>query len=758
MANTIDPAQSEVKTPPRWAWHEFRGNTRECDECGLPRIRHRKADTRKRTWNRKDTRDREGRYQVEWIGIDGEGQGRDDHKYVFLAASNESGTRRWSIENPNGISTEEFLDFILQLPSEHCRIMCYSFNYDLTKGLKDLPNDKLYQLFRPELRKRHGKEQMKGPIPRRWNFYTINMQGTKFWVRKTGLQNRIVWDIWKFFQCKFVEALQTWKVGDPELLARMQRMKDKRAEFDKLDLNAVKEYCFEECQCMAALARKLFEAHETAGLRLKNFYGAGSSAGAMLNVMDIKSKLVPTPKGMVGPVAQAFFGGRFENSIIGIVRQRVYNWDISSAYPYQLCFLPCLEHAKWELTTNYQKMLDARHALVHYGLSNSRIRETRITSWAPFPFRDDKGSICYPRLSGGGWIWRDEYIAGERAFPYVEFREAWICHSDCACKPFQRIPGYYMERCRIGKEGPGIVLKLGTNSVYGKLAQSVGQAQFNSWIWAGMITSGCRAQILQMLSLHKKRSNMLMVATDGIFTLEDIRPPMPKPTGTDDATVDGKPKPLGGWERKVIDKGVFIARPGVYFPLDPTPEELKTIRGRGVGKGTILENWETIVKAWEENGLHEYIGHGGKDDPCHHCNKIPRLHNTVAVSNVSRFCGAKTSISRSGPPGHYTYKRAGEVAPQQTLFKEKEPVKEATPRYGQWITRKIIMSFNPMPKREGLNTDGVTLKLRDFPMDKESVSYKKATRSQDSREMEAQRIQMMEQPDGDLADYEHEDD
>lgn len=747
---------TSLKTP-QWAWHDFVGSATLCEQCGQRKIRHRQPDRRKRSWaGRKDTRDRTGRDQIEWIGIDGEGQGRADHKYVFLAASNESGTRRWSIENPNGITSEQFLDFILQLPCEHVRIMSYSFNYDLTKGLQDLPNDKLYSLFRPELRRRIGKEQMKGPIPRRWNYFTINMQGTKFWVRKTGMENRIVWDIWKFFQCKFVEALKSWKVGDVEELKRMAEMKDKRSEFDKLDMDQIKEYCFDECRKMASLSRKLFEAHTAAGLRLKNFYGAGSSGGAMLDKMDIKKKIVPTPKEMVLPVAQAFFGGRFENSVIGVVKQRVYNYDISSAYPYQLCLLPCLEHSRWELTDDHDKMRKARQALVHYGLSNSRIRETRITSWAPFPFRDDKGSICYPRLSGGGWVWRDEFVAGERAFPYVEFREAWICNQTCDCQPFKKIPEYYMERCRIGKEGPGIVIKLGTNSCYGKLAQSVGQAQYNSWIWAGMITSGCRAQILQMLSLHRKRSNLLMVATDGIFTLEDIKPPEPLDTGTSQATVDGELKPLGGWERKVIDKGVFIARPGVYFPLNPTPEEIKTIRGRGVGKSVILENWKAIVDAWEANGLHEYVGKGEKDDPCHYCGKTFRLHNTVAVSNVTRFCGAKTSISRSGRPGHYTYKRAGEGDSLELPgFETKAHMR---PRYGQWITREVTMSFNPMPKRSGLNPDGKTLTLRDFPMDKESVAYKKATRSLEAKEMEAQRTQMMEQPDGDLADYEFEDD
>lgn len=760
MASKLLDPNSPPKHPGnKWAWHEFKGlNPDSCERCGKAILDHREKDTRDRT-GRKDMRKgrvREPDQNMEWIGIDGEGQGRDNHKYVFLAASNETQSRKWSVENPNGLTTHQCLDFIISLPSWHARTMAYSFNYDITKILVDLPNDKLYKLMRPELRKRRGKEAIKGPIPVRWDMYTLNMQGTKFSVGITGQRHRVIWDVWKFFQSKFVEALKDWKVGDPEVLARMQRMKDLRAEFDKLDLEEVKAYCFDECAYMATLARKLFEAHTAVELRLKNFYGAGSSASAMLDKMNLKPKLVPTPKKMETAVAQAFFGGRFEHSVIGKIEKHVYNWDISSAYPYQLCFLPCLEHGTWELTKSRDKMERSRHALIHYVLSVEGIKNVRVTSWAPFPFREPDGSISYPRICGGGWLWKDEYQAGEKCFPHIEFKEAWVLNSDCNCQPFKDIPKYYRERVRIGKEGPGIVLKLGQNSVYGKLAQSVGEAQFNSWIWAGMITSGCRAQILDMMALHRNRSNLLMVATDGIFTLENITPPKPKDTGTDLDITDqstGKVlrKPLGGWELKEIPQGIFVARPGVYFPLNPTKEEIKIVRGRGVGKGVVLENWKVILDSWETTEKTIATTPVEKQDADFW------KASTVQVKNVSRFCGAKTCISRSGPPSAYTYKRA-EKDTQLEIFPDDKNPKKERPAYGQWIVRPVTMSFNPLPKRAGVLPNGRGLSLRELPLTAESTPYKKALRSQISREMEAQRLIMMEQPDVDLADYEFEDD
>lgn len=755
----------------KWGWHEYVGDSDLCERCDLPESRHRAPDSRRqrsssyRPYEPRDKKRAEREYL--WIGIDGEGQGRDDHKYVFLAAATEDRSRRWSIENPNGLSTVECLDLIMSLPDKNsAKIMSYSFNYDITKILKDLPDHLIYQLMRPELRQRRGKAALKGPKPVRWGRYTLNLQGTKFSIRTPEEGIRVVWDVWKFFQSKFVEALKLWKVGDKAVLDNMKMMKDLRNEFDKLNLQQVKDYCFDECSYMATLARRLYEAHITAGIKLKSYYGAGSSASGMLGKMEILKKIRPTPEPMRIPVAQAFFGGRFENSVIGKIAKPVMNWDISSAYPYQLCFLPCLEHAQWELTSSYEKMLKAPNALIHYTLPPGR---GKTHSWGPYPYRESDGSICFPRVSGGGWIWKEEFLQGQKLFDGVVFKEAWIYHQECSCKPFADIPHYYLERLKIGKEGAGIVLKLACNSCYGKLAQSVGQARFNSWIWAGLITSGCRAQCLEMLNLHRKRENMLMMATDGIFTLEDISPPAPKNTGTDIEVLDqstGKlvRKPLGAWEPTALKKGLFIARPGVYFPLDPTEEEIKTVRGRGVGKGVVLENWKAILETYEKNGWHPYAGEGKVCAQCgvrKHIDGKP-VHGTVDVANVSRFCGAKSSISRSGKPGAYVYTRATRAPLQAALpgmeISAKEKRRRNAPAYGQWITRSVSMSFDPMPKRAGVGPDGVKLILREVDQTVESTPYKKALKHYLRTELKRERDWLMEQPDGDLSDYEIDDD
>ena len=661
---------------------------------------------------RKKTPYKERKY---YVGVDGEGQGRDPHRYTLLAWSNTDGTKCDYVQNEKGLTTEECLDFLVSIPTQ-AKAFAYAFNYDLTKILTDVDNRSLYHLFRPELRKRPKKSQKFGPFPVTWGDYELNLQGTKFTVKHepTG-RHHVIWDVFKFFQAKFTAALVDWKVATFDELEKMREMKDLRSEFDKLGYDQIRAYCLDECAKMARLAEKLVKAHEDAELPLKVFYGAGSTGGAILKKEGIGEQKRDGPEEMITAIACGFFGGRFENSVIGEVKGPLWSYDISSAYPYQTTFLPCLECGTWKLTRNRQDILNATTALVHYKLGTCK----EDLPWGPFPFRTKEGSICYPLESGGGWVWRDEYIEGERIFSHVEFEEAWVYDTKCKHRPFKAIPEYYLVRLRIGKEGQGIVIKLGVNSVYGKLAQSLGDAPpYQCWIWAGIITSGTRAQILQAMALHKNPWNLLMIATDGIASRERLTLPQPMFT----ATMTEHKKPLGGWEEKEVKKGLFLVRPGIYFPLNPTLDELKTVRARGVGRAVMYAAWQTLIDAWDQ--------------------KL----ESIVLADVTRFCGAKSSISRSLDPlfaqtnGQLSNTKDGFVYNRSELF-------------GEWTKRPIELNFNPLPKREKWRSDN-TLVVRRFPRDLESVPYDRSLKSQEHKLLSALELELSEQPDGgDYVEY-----
>lgn len=751
--------------------HLFRSpdDVDSCVKCGLPRSKHRPPRSRV------DNRDRSGRIYaprkqpIIYVGLDGEGQGRKNHVYNMICASDETGEREWVLESPDPnvqLSTVEILEFLLSLP-RGVKVFTFSFNYDITKMLTDVANKVLWYLARPEMRQRFGRDAHLGPRSVPWKGYRLNMQGTKLTIGRQDGPGIVIWDVWKFYQAKFTTALTLWKVGLKEEIDRMILMKDQREHFDKLTREEVRKYCLSECRLMAQLARRLVEAHKAADIPLKNFYGAGSSATSMLLKMDIKRFMQEPREDMLLAISQAFSGGRFDNAVIGCVRpkpgRKIRGADISSAYPYSTQFLPCLVHGHWERTLKRSKLDAVKVACVRYSLKDSASVDVKYKPWGPFPFREADGSICYPVVSGGGWVWLSEYLEGERLFPNVEFREAWIYHQECDCRPFKDMPGYYNERCRIGKEGPGIVLKLASNSVPGKTAQSVGAAPFRNYIWAGMINSHTRSQVLTALGLHSDWRDMLMVATDGILSLDDsIIYPAPIDTGTNVAFKDDKGnlirKPLGGWEIKDSDRGVFFARPGVYFPMNPSKDDLEKVRARGVGRGVVLQNWEMIYDRFEKwDRKIVPIERDGFD-----ADGWPLVH----VANVSRFCGMKSSISRStGEDGRYVYNRASGdhikgwrevdgkwIAPKPD---DKGLIPKPEPNYGQWIVRQVSMSFNPDPKREKdrMGDDGYLIP-RKLPEHIETMPYKRANMSKEARELRRQDEERNEQPDKDFADYE----
>jgi hypothetical protein len=594
------------------------------------------------------------RETFDWLALDGEGSGRHPHKYTFLAAAGEG--RRFCIENRNGLSSHEALTFIEKLPAK--RVFGFAISYDITMIVKDLPPLFIYALFRPDVRR-----LKKGRVrPITWKGHVLDYRGGAFQVG-----NVVVWDVFKFFQAKFTDALKNWKVGDLELIAEIERMKELRSEFDKLTPREIQEYCFNECEHLSLLVKSLVGAHEKAGLNLDTFYGAGSTASLILDDMAIEGR--QPPEAMNDAVMRAFFGGRFENSRVGVLDGPIYNYDISSAYPYQCVSLPCLEHGKWALTTKEHHL---EHNSVTSALVSCSLPVGPLKFWGLLPYRTMKDEIVFPGAGGTFNVWLPEYLAARRIAPWLKFEHAYIFMSECNHRPFEKVPELYRLRTQWGKDGAGIVMKLGVNALYGKLAQSIGNPKYNHWIWAGMITSGTRAQLLDALALHKDPANLYLVATDGIYSAEKLDFPPPRDTGTFDLA-----KPLGGWEEKIVKSGMFACRPGINFPLDKAERELEKIRGRGFGRKALMRNADLIMKVFLEKGI----------------------EGELSLEGVQRFFGAKTSVQL----------RPNGIA--------------RSDRYGSWDSYSPRLTFEPKPKRVKARKDN-SLVLHRIPGYPLSAPYK----------------------------------
>lgn len=712
----------------------------------------------------------------------------DGHIYTYLAAVSEHGRLIVEAHNPRGLTHDECVEMLLSIPKNTLKFG-FMFSYDVTKICETMPPSEIYRLMRPKARERTvcKNRECKAILPRRakecdecggdklrkttapveWNGRSYDFFNGSFSVSQgLGREARTtkVWDCFKFFGCAFVEALKNWSgcktsgcggrmsrtkggfvcntcgvelkdfgletpVATAEQIESIDKMKQKRGAFDQEDPEAVKNYCREECHLLARMMRRLIDAHEKAEIPLQRYDGAGSTATALLKKYDVAAykgeRLIDLDPGLAHAIACAFSGGRFEDSVVGRIARPVHGFDISSAYPFALTNLPCLECGFWRLEARMtaSKLASIQKkgglAVCKFHVRYMEPKERRNLAWGPLPFRSEEGSISYG-TNFSGWAWAPEISAALRGWPdLVELSgEAWVYERRCDHRPFSFLPEVYRQRLAWGKEGAGIVLKLGMNASYGKTAQSIGDdPPFQSWIWAGMVTATTRGQLLDGIASAKDRWNVLAVATDGIFSLEKLplRDP-PQDTGTSDLLKDGKPVPLGGWEHKLTPEGLFIAKPGVYYSLNQeSPKAF--VRARGVGRREVKASFDAIQKAfqtWDRRDMNHHMTlrsrrfYGAKYsiDAYSGCTQCGT--NWAGVTDLTCAAGPpRPNGRRCDPP------QVGNAF--RTALKKTDAGRRA---YGTWDVRTIQVGFDPHPKRErtGLSQRGefAYLHVRDF--------------------------------------------
>lgn len=741
------------------AFHAPVGNP--CSRCGKPASWHPGPKTLAKKRERDRLRKKRKANRL-IIGIDGEGfdlpSGK--HVYTYLCAADENGRILADAYEPEGLSFEQCAEVLLSLPRYSLKVG-FMFSYDTTKIIEDLPPAKRYRIMRPEYQRKRvckscktswlGIEGLKcpdcGTVSKHTftDYVRFEQWGLKWFAgsltiaeRKKkgyGYKNSVqIWDVFKFFQTSFVEALRDWSVGTDEQIARIEAMKDQRGSFDIVDPERIRKYCQEECVLLAQMMRKVITAHIDAGIPLKRYEGAGSSAGALLKKHHVNEYRGPAhyelDSDLAHAIESAYFGGRFENSYMGSVSSVVYASDIASAYPYALTFSPCLACGSWRYEKDALTVAQSAVRLVQFRVKSLPTKKRKALAWAPLPFRDSDGSITYP-LNFIGWAWGAEIDAALEHWPgLIEVFGAWVYETKCNHKPFGFMPSVYRQRCALGKE-KAKPFKLGMNASYGRTAQTVGDdPPFRSLAWAGLCTATTRAMLLHAIGAARNRWNVLGLATDAIFSTEKIKLANPVDTGTFDL-----PKPLGCWEAKPPTNAAYFIKPGLYFAADVS--EPKEMRARGIGRREFYRYRRELIKAIEA---------------------WDRVDFEAGIEVTSRrFYGAKTSILCQSNcfdcddawPGLKLCKNCGNPGRSRFAFLRTLEGKVA---YGRWAERKIRVRFDPRPKRESVDRKTGRLHIRDAE-GRTSTPYQKGSTTPEGFASRALRELLIEQPDIDTRSY-----
>lgn len=556
-----------------------------------------------------------------FVGCDGEGAGVDDlgrQNYLLFRMG-----ERELYANGERLTTEALLDFICDEPPGSI-LVGFAFGYDVTMILRDLPVSQQKRLFEP-----HVFGEGKSPYVWFRDFDIIYLPRNYLKVRRVNVvrdvegnekrvpikgSQRTIFETFGFFQKSFLKVLHEFDVGTPAERERIAANKARRGDFGTIDAEE-RAYCALECVFLAELMTKLRDYCEEAGIRPRSWSGAGKLASALhAKHKTIKGADVVAPPEVLTLAQMAYYGGRFEVTRTGMISGKVWEYDIKSAYPDEMRYLPCLEHGTWRHASGSE--CRSSDGLFVCGVSfNRRGVGDRLGDLGGLPIRSKEGHLYWP-MQGSGIYWSPEIKSAVNLGFDVRYKEGWIYEKRCDCQPFDWVEPLYDYRRSIGSSGPGYPIKLGINSLYGKLAQRKGNGSYHNMIWAGLITALTRARLNEAVAMNPGR--IVMLATDAIYSLD----PLPElELG----------EWLGAWDRTEMD-GLFIVQPGLYW----SPERRKK-KSRGLSESF-----------FEGNGLTEKFEHAWEDFAAAGNSGLEVKFPAVSVP-VPGFIGLKLALARNKP-------------------------------------------------------------------------------------------------------------
>ena len=518
-----------------------------------------------------------------FIGIDGEGGGTDAQgrqHYLLMHATGSRGgwIDRELFRDNRRLSTAECLDFILALPKEAI-LVGYFFSYDATQILRDLPPSRIDRLLADRDPAQGGGRYTY------WGRYAIEFVPRQYFRVALIMDNghgkgvvkgsaRTVNEVGGFFQKSFVEALKSWEIGDSATLDFIGANKEQRSSFELMTAQ-IREYCRTECRQLSQLMDRLRDACIAADCVPVQWRGAGAIAASLYHSHGmLKRKDRPArPAALDGHATQAYYGGRFEIAQVGCIPGPVYEYDINSAYPAGFLKLPCPLHTKWRRFKGGSfPNWDTPFA------ADIQFEHPKGLNLCCFPIRQ-KGRLYWPRR-GNGIYWSPEIAESLHHGVSINFFGGWQAIVKCDCHAYDWVAEIYEFRKSLGKSTKGFALKLGINSLYGKMAQRLGGAPYRDMIAAGLTTSYTRAQLME--AYRGKDSEIVMLATDGVFATVPL-----------DVEIGAG---LGQWESKLRADGMFIVQPGVYW--SPGSDQLP--RTRGIPRSAIIAQRSDFERVFDE--------------------------------------------------------------------------------------------------------------------------------------------------------------
>lgn len=512
-----------------------------------------------------------------FVAFDGEGE---DGRYTVLAASDGR-----ELVDRTGLSSVDCLNFLLHSKKDAINIW-YSFGYDVAMILKDIPF---------ESHNRQDLRTLREEAKIRWDGYHITyIPGKVFevWKREDG--KRLVYtayDVFSFFQKRFTDVAITWLGNVPDIIVKG---KEGREDFTNWKIEDIVQYNRAELEVLVLLMEEFRRVVYSTGYQVRYWYGPGAAAAEWLRVNGIDKHIAELPSDMEDPVSRAYFAGRIDDAAWGKA-ERIFHYDINSAYPYAIRDLPSLVGLDWQLCQGDSEE-DFSLRRVSWRIVG---RTDGLYQWGVLPYRMRDGRILFP-LQGHGWYWGVEveaakrYVASLHNGSELVVHESWVPKGELTYPFREPVERDAQKRIEYKKKGDPAhwVLKLILNSLYGKLAQRIRKAsattpRYQCYAWAGYVTAKTRSMLLDAIRLANGK--IVSVMTDSIWSLIPL----------EDLDIGEE---LGQWSYEQDHHSATFCGAGLYQVRDKKGELVKSeyrSRGFSVVQGAAFD-YDKIVRDWEE--------------------------------------------------------------------------------------------------------------------------------------------------------------
>lgn len=366
------------------------------------------------------------------------------------------------------------------------------------------------------------------------------------------------------------------------------------ADFVSKNWNEIAKYCVQDAILVKELAELIISKFEKFGVYPQKLYSTAYISymyfSKRTNYQTV-GKFWKEDKKLLDFSLQSYNGGKFEVTKKGT--GYFYEYDIVSAYPFEIANLVSLEHCRVIWDKKYRKE-------AVYGFIYCKMKIPMKTA-SSVAFKINNTCVYFSGYLEKT-ITKSEYEYLISCGTEITIIEAVWIHVDNKEYPYRKeIEKLVLEKKKFKEQGLELdthTVKIFLNSLYGKFCQLiVGKSGFSAstcWnpIYATVITANCRIKVSKM---QMKYPSIIAVHTDSLISTEKLPIEIGKELGMFDFECEGRGLILGCGIYQIGSKSRFRG-----FPIK---EDLLKLFNQDK---KIIKIPQTHVNSWREVAFHNW--------------------------------------------------------------------------------------------------------------------------------------------------------